>query len=969
MKFISKLVLAMGMLMGSMAFGQAEQTDAGWRYNPDGPDGTYSTQLPVRAGFDPGNFVPNRVKKKKLDYPESPSVKDVPPITVMDQNDFGTDAPPASFRSFLGIPATGWRPPDPEVAAGPSNLVAVTNSHFAILEKDGTNGYQSSFAGFMGSDFFLFDPKVAYDNFNDRFVILMLAMKQSGGGVSESHYVLLYSDDSNAYGSWSWRFFDGKFDGSTATPNHWVDFPHLGIANGGICMAGIKFPTYTGTGTYSHVRFLRSAEVYGNGGTYWYDWVNLQSDASPDYRPVPARQLTDPIAFYVVNGKEWGSANITLRKFTNYTFGGSGTPTAMSATADLKNVGTYTPNGLAYQQGQATKLETNDGRILSVSYANGKLFAVNGSAYNYGDGAGNRSTIRAYCFEIYNAYNLVVNDTIGNPGLDYYYPAIACNPGGDAVVVFGRSGQAEYAGARYTGYKAGDIGFGYSVNIRSGAAGYLGLVDGRNRWGDYFGAGWDPWDDRSFWMIGQYAVGTGTWGTWVQEANYKPNLVVASSNVNAPITGVATLSATVTSSAGGAVSGQTVYFYISNAYVGLGTTNGSGVATLNYTVPFGTPSSYTIRADAPVTTVYNAGSGSSTLSTTYANTLIQGYNAYPTAGQAGALYARVSRTTDNAWVNTGTVWFYVNGSYAGSATPDATGWATINHTPASSWQGAYDLDVYYLANSYYNGSSNFDASVFVYQNTSTYAWPISGRRTETVPLWSYHYRTSTGAPLAGSAMYYYVDGTYVGTATTDSGGYAVWNYVIPAAATVGNHTIEVYGYAAASYFNYSYASATLTVKPASFVGVATLNNLASWAASAGSYPVRVRIKNLSGTVLQTTTVNSAFNNWEVPFAGASGTYQLSVKPGNWLSEVTTTVNFNAAGAGASYLYTTHRNGDCNGSDLVDIADYAILAGAFSKNQGDAGYVIGADLNGDTIVDIADYTILSANFSQVGNDYP
>lgn len=252
---------------------------------------------------------------------------------------------------------------------------------------------------------------------------------------------------------------------------------------------------------------------------------------------------------------------------------------------------------------------------------------------------------------------------------------------------------------------------------------------------------------------------------------------MATATASGPITGSATLSATVTSSAGGAVGSETVYFYVNGSYVGSGTTNGSGVATFNYSIPFGTPGSFTLRADTPVTTVYNAGTGSSTLTTTKANTTTLGYGHYPTAGTNVLLYARTQRTTDSAWLNTGTVWFYVNGSYVGSGTPDANGYATVNYAVPSNWQGEYPVDVYYISNTYYNGSSNFDGVLYAYQPTTLYKWDTAGRRTEGVYLWTQHLKPD-GNPLVNSTVYYYMDGGYLGTAQTDSGGYAYWYYVI-----------------------------------------------------------------------------------------------------------------------------------------------------------------------------------------------
>lgn len=60
------------------------------------------------------------------------------------------------------------------------------------------------------------------------------------------------------------------------------------------------------------------------------------------------------------------------------------------------------------------------------------------------------------------------------------------------------------------------------------------------------------------------------------------------------------------------------------------------------------------------------------------------------------------------------------------------------------------------------------------------------------------------------------------------------------------------------------------------------------------------------------------------------------------------------------------NGDCDGNNVIDIADYTILATAFDAIAGDANWDARTDLNGDGIIDIADYTILALNFDAVGD---
>ena len=44
----------------------------------------------------------------------------------------------ASSALFPGISATGWEPPDPDIAVGPNHIVEVVNSSIAIYTKSGS---------------------------------------------------------------------------------------------------------------------------------------------------------------------------------------------------------------------------------------------------------------------------------------------------------------------------------------------------------------------------------------------------------------------------------------------------------------------------------------------------------------------------------------------------------------------------------------------------------------------------------------------------------------------------------------------------------------------------------------------------------------------------------------------------------------------------------------------------------------
>lgn len=103
----------------------------------------------------------------------------------------------------------------------------------------------------------------------------------------------------------------------------------------------------------------------------------------------------------------------------------------------------------------------------------------------------------------------------------------------------------------------------------------------------------------------------------------------------------------------------------------------------------------------------------------------------------------------------------------------------------------------------------------------------------------------------------------------------------------------------------------------------------------------------------------------------SGVHDLWIKGRHWLAKKQS-VNASTDQSGLTYLLP---NGDVNGDNLVDIADYTYLATAFDLDSSAANWLTpdgsgimpaDSDLNGDGIVDIADYTILATAFDQVGD---
>ena len=103
--------------------------------------------------------------------------------------------------SFPGPDFSGFVPPDPILAAGPSQIVAMVNTDIAIYDKASgvelfseSLNYASGFFGAVGATAPVFDPWVIYDDDSQRFFIVAIDVAE----VDQSNLFLAVSDVINA---------------------------------------------------------------------------------------------------------------------------------------------------------------------------------------------------------------------------------------------------------------------------------------------------------------------------------------------------------------------------------------------------------------------------------------------------------------------------------------------------------------------------------------------------------------------------------------------------------------------------------------------------------------------------------------------------------------------------------------------------------------------------------------------------
>ena len=165
------------------------------------------------------------------------------------------------------------------------------------------------------------------------------------------------------------------------------------------------------------------------------------------------------------------------------------------------------------------KLDSSDSRVLTVTYANGKLWAALGTAVTVG--GEDRAGIGWYILKP-SAAGTGVSATLARQGVlalehnNLIYPTIAVTPSGRGVMAFTLVGQDHFPSAGYAPIDA-IVGVG---DVRVAADG-LGPQDGfteyraftsRPRWGDYGAA---AVDGRTVWVASEYIRQTCTFTQYV----------------------------------------------------------------------------------------------------------------------------------------------------------------------------------------------------------------------------------------------------------------------------------------------------------------------------------------------------------------------------------------------------------------------------------------------------------------------
>jgi len=419
----------------------------------------------------------------------------------------------ALIKSFHGIDQTSLTPPDCDLAVNADYIMLVVNSDYAVYDKCGTQIYQNSLKSLSNMTAFIFDPKVVYDEWDDRW-ILSYAVKNTGTNQSWIELIVsMTSTPPGAGGDWWYYGYPWTNNGG-----YWGDYPDLGVDPNCVYITTNDF-TWSSVFQRARIAVLDKNEIYvgaPSGRTEFYAMTN-PGDATLAFALRATEMNSWPVKYFLVNSKQGGGSILSLWEIT-------GAPAAPVLNGYNVAVGAYDdPPPLI--QPNSTYVDCGDARLLTSKYYVSRLWTPLSKRVNWGEGT-DRSAIQMYIINT-STRALVQESGLGGPGLYYAYPAVDLDTSGRGIVCFSRGGPTEFVGTRYVDYVEGG-GYSTSNLLVAGQASYAGggsgTIGSPYRWGDYYGCDIDrDSDNRTFWFYGQFASSSPSpsWDTWVGAASFE----------------------------------------------------------------------------------------------------------------------------------------------------------------------------------------------------------------------------------------------------------------------------------------------------------------------------------------------------------------------------------------------------------------------------------------------------------------
>lgn len=377
---------------------------------------------------------------------------------------------------------------------------------------------------------FTFDISCHFDADSNRWFHLAVDLDQdpiTGAFNGKNYLDLAVSTSGDPTGSWNIYRIPGMNDGSEGTPNHncpggpcFADFPHIGVDKNGVYISTNEFPLFADGFIGAQVYAIsKSALAAGASSVDVYlfntgDAAYQVRAGEPGFTLWPALSADNQFAgsqggteYFVSSNAVFDDANGDSEEMIVWAVSNTKSLNSFSARLELtktiipsvryavpppsvQKAGTIPLGELFYGATEPGLIDTSDSRVLDVRYANGKLWAVLGTAAEVE--SEQRAGVAWFIFDP-SVSSAGVNASINSQGIlalageNLAYPTIGVTASGRGAIGFTRVGENLYPSVGFASIDA-VAGVGPVHMIKEGQSptdGFTEYEGGRPRWGDY----------------------------------------------------------------------------------------------------------------------------------------------------------------------------------------------------------------------------------------------------------------------------------------------------------------------------------------------------------------------------------------------------------------------------------------------------------------------------------------------------
>ena len=372
-----------------------------------------------------------------------------------------------------------------------------------------TARYPLGFIGlaFNGPSDNFYDPKLLYDDENDRFILVFLR----GNLPNTSGIIVAFSNTNDPRDGWNAYLLPGN----PLSNNRWTDFPTIAITKEELIFTANFIvpnePWQTGFDG-SMIWQMGLAEGYSGASDIdsrlWFD-IRYNGKYIRNIHAVPHAERPDRDDLFLLSNRNFSLSNDTT--FLVHLIGKRDDP---NTTLEIKALVADKAYGVppnAWQKDTDTTdpgsgFDTNDGRVLGAFFVNDHIQFTSNTIINSN---GRPGIYHGIINDPYDQDPILTADYISHSRLDLGYPNVVwtgtqfCER--QSIIGFNYSSPIDYPGFSAISYS--DLGEYSPITYIKKGDNYVNRHAGKyERWGDYFGLQRDPNNPSEVWASGYFGM-------------------------------------------------------------------------------------------------------------------------------------------------------------------------------------------------------------------------------------------------------------------------------------------------------------------------------------------------------------------------------------------------------------------------------------------------------------------------------